>query len=313
MKTFLLFFLVVVHVNQSISQRKISNGISETHVMVQGTTIHMVPPQDFTMAVNFSGFQQDESGSSIMVLDLPAPFSEISSAFSAEALLSKGMDLLANEELVLNGLPAFLLAVEQEAYGQTYKKYILAFGNDRETVMINGTFPKGKELMGDAIKNALLTTVYDADKKIDPFDNVEFEISTEGTALIFAKSMSNSLIFSKDERLPSQSEDQANFIVGKAFSEVIVTDKEQFAITRLGQLPIAIDSIISTAAVEIDGLSGIEIIADGEDPKKGHKEKIYQTILFEDTLYFIMVGSCEGNFEENIAMFQNITKTFKRK
>jgi hypothetical protein len=313
MKKFFLVFIIAFQWTISFGQKAINNESSEAHIAIVGTKISLVPPQDFIVADNFAGFQQDESGASIMVVDVPGPFSEISKAFMEEGLKSHGMTFVSSEKLNFQGLQGALLTVQQEAYGQSFKKHILAFGSDKETILINGTFPLEKNELDEPIRTALLTAYYDGTKKIDPFSTVDFEINPEGTGLVFAKSMANSLIFNGDGKLPSASEDQANFIVGKAFSQIEVTDKELFAGTRLGQLPIQIDSVISTASIEIDGLDGVEIIADGKNPQNGNKEKVYQAILFEDTLYYIILGSCEANFEENILMFQNMAKTFKRK
>jgi len=313
MKKLLLACIIVCQCNFSYGQRDIINDIGESHVMVKGTKISIVPPKDFTVAANFAGFQQTESSASIMVLDIPGPFSEISKGFTKEGLKSQAMTFVASETLKFQGLKAMFLTVQQEAYGQIFKKHILAFGNEKETTFINGTFPADRNELGDAIKTALLTAHYDSSKKIDPFSTVDFEINAGNSGLVFTKNMANSLIYTRDGQLPSQSEDQANFIVGKAFSEVIVVNQEEFANTRLRQLPIEIDSIVSTQSVDFDGLKGVEIIAEGKNPRNGNPENVYQVILFEDTLYYIILGSCEANFEENIQMFQEMAKTFKRK
>ena len=123
---------------------EVTTEITDDHSAINGTKISMVPPDGFTNAVNFSGFQQNESGASIMVLDLPGPFSEVSKGFTEEGLQSQGMALNTIEKLRFNGLQAFLLTVEQSAYGNTYKKHILTFGTEKESIIINGTFKSKK-------------------------------------------------------------------------------------------------------------------------------------------------------------------------
>ena len=309
----LITFIVSLNFSMVLGQLEVTSEITDDHSPIEGTKISMVAPEDFTKAVNFSGFQQDESGASIMVLDLPGPFSEVSKGFTEEGLQSQGMTLNTIEELRFNGLPAFLLTVGQNAYGNTYKKHILTFGTEKESIIINGTFLAEMENLSKPIKKSLLTTVYNADLEIDPFSTVDFEVVTEGTKLLFAKSMSGSLIFSVDGKIPSETEDQSNFIISRAFSEQIIINKKKFTQNRIEQLPIEIESIISTEPIEIDGLKGFEIIADAKDKTNGDRKIVYQAMIFKDKLYYIFVGSSEADFENNIAIFRKITETFRRK
>lgn len=313
MKNVLLVLCLGLNIMITFSQEVLSSQITDEHTEVEGTKISMAPPNGFVKATNFAGFQQDESGASIMVLDLPGPFSEVSKGFTKEGLLTQGMTLIRLEEITLNDVPAVLLTAQQDAYGNTYKKYILAFGNEKETILINGTFLNNHVELEEPIKTALLSVLYQAEKEIDPFSTVDFEISTEGTGFLFAKSMANALIFSRDGKVPSESDDQANFIAGKAFSEMLIVDKEEFALNRIKQLPTEIKKIISTKPIEINGISGFEIIANGKDRKTGSLEKVYQVMLFSDTLYYILLGSSEANFDKNIDLFKKLARTFKRK
>ena len=89
MKKTLLFLLIGCLSLPIIAQRKISTEITKAHAKIEGTKISMVPPKDFTKAANFLGFQQTESGSSIMVLNVPGAFSKVSAGFTKEGLLTQ--------------------------------------------------------------------------------------------------------------------------------------------------------------------------------------------------------------------------------
>ncbi len=309
-------FLLAIGIIQSMivsCQESISNELTADHLAVKGTKVSLVPPDGFIGAANFLGFQQTQSGSSILVLDIPGPFTEVSSAFTDEGLLSQGMVLKDKTELTLNNLPALLLRAEQSARGVTYTKYILAFGSEKESILINAAFPADLVEMDDVVKNSLLSTFYEPDRIIDPFETVDFEISTEGSPLVFAKSVSNSLIFNHDGKVPTESTDKASFIVGKAFYEITVEDKKLFALNRMKQLPIEVDDVIAIEPVEIDEISGYEIVADVKNKTDGAKKRVYQVILYSDNLYYILLGSAESDFENNIESFRNLAKTFKRK
>ncbi|MFD0797051.1 hypothetical protein ACFQZJ_06240 [Maribacter chungangensis] len=295
-------------------QQNIANETTAAHVVVQNTKISLVPPVDFSVATNFAGFQQDSSGASIMVVDLPAPFSEIAKAFTPEGLKTQGMDLLQKEELILNGIPAILIKGEQAAYGNTYHKYTLAFGSETESILINGTYQKEDDAaLGEAIKSAVLSSIYDTSKSVDPLESADFEIALTGTDMVFAASVANSLLFNREGQIPGTATDKAAFIVAKSFSEMEIPDKKAFSENRLRQNPITIESIKSTVPIRIDGLDGFEIIAESKPDELGKVLELYQVILFSDKQYYILFGSSEEDYEKNMAVFKSLTQTFKRK
>ncbi len=312
-KSILLLLIVHFCCIVAFGQQKISTEITDAHKNVVGTKVSLIPPKEFTKAVNFLGFQQTKTGSSIMVLNVPADFSEVSAGFTKEGLLTQGVIASKIERITLNDLPALFVTAEQKAYGITYTKYILTFGSNTETMLINGIFPKSLTALNDGMKKALLSTVYDASKKIDPFKNVDFKIDTTGTGLMFANYVGSSMIFNRDGKMPSQSKDKASVIISKSFSTGTVDDKKLFAINRIKNLPIEIDAILSTKPIKIDSIFGYEIIADAKDKKTGVKEKVYQVLLFTDSIYYMLFGSSEADFDANILLFQKFIKTFERK
>ncbi len=283
------------------------------HQHVAGTKVSLIPPKDFTKAVNFIGFQQTKSGSSLMVLNIPGSFTTIVAGFTKEGLLTQGVDASKIENMKVGSLPAVFITAEQKAYGNTYTKYILAFGSEKETILLNGIFPKDQPALKDPMKKALLSVVYEATKKTNPFDSIDYKIDTTGTGLVFANSVSNSMIFNRDGIIPSKSKDQAAIIITKSFSSVMISDKKTFAINRIKQLPIEIEKIISTTPITVDSISGYEVIADAKDKKSGVKEKAYQVLLFKDAIYYMFFASCEANFDMNIELFRKIVNTFELK
>lgn len=295
-------------------QQDITNESTASHVVVLNTKISLVPPVNFAVATNFAGFQQDSSGASIMVVELPAPFSEIAKAFTPEGLKTQGIELLDKEELKLNSIPAILIKGEQAAYGNTYTKYTLVFGLETESILINGTYLKTDEaILGEAIKSALLSSIYDTSKNNDPLESADFDIDTSGTDMLFAVSIANSLLFNREGQIPATSADKAAFIVAKSFSELEILDKKAFSENRLSQNPITIDIIKSTKPITIDGLNGFEISAISEKNELGKVSELYQITLFSDNQYYILFGSSEGDYEKNIAVFKKLSQTFKKK
>ena len=101
--------------------------------------------------------------------------------------------------------------------------------------------------------------------------------------------------------------------VGKSFSKTAIEDRKLFSLNRLKQLPIEVIKIDETNEISIDGISGYEIVATCKDKKTSEPKKVYLVLLFSDSLYYILLGTTNQNFDSNIANFKKAVKTFKRK
>lgn len=311
-KTILTTLLFLTYLT-ACGQKKIENKLTEQHQNIKGTKISLIPPNGFTDGLNFLGLQQSESGSSIMILDIPGPYSETSKGITKENMLSKGVEVSKIENLSVNGLSAIFVTGTQNARGNIYTKYIFVFGTDKETIMINGVFPENLKKVGDEIKKSMLTVYYEADKKINPLDALDYTIDVSETKLKFGKSMSNSLIFTVDGQVPTVSSDKTNLIVSKSFSPITQEDKKLFSINRLKQTPIEIEKIENTNEITIDGISGYEIYAKGKNKNSEETENAYQVILFSDNLYYILFGTTNDKTDNSIGEMKKAVKTFKRK
>ena len=125
-----------------------------------------------------------------MIVDIPGPFSETSKGLTKEGFLSKGIEAKEIQNMTLNDLPAILVVGEQNAYGNVYSKYVLAFGTDKETILINGACPKNLENIGKLVKASILSAFYEADKVIgldEPYKDAlgEFFRSDQGRLQFF--------------------------------------------------------------------------------------------------------------------------------
>lgn len=305
----ILFFISL----STFGQKEIENKFTEAHQNIKGTKVSLISPKGFIDGLNFLGLQQTESGSSIMILDIPGPYSETSQGITKNNLLSKGVEVSRIENLTINGLPAIFVTGTQNANGTIYTKMILVFGTEKETLLINGVYPENMKKIGDEIRKSMLSVYYEADKIIDPFDALDYTIDVTETKLKFGKSMSNALLFSVDGQVPTKSSDKTNLIVTKSFSEIKTDDKKLFCINRLKQFRIEVGKIEYTNEISIDGISGYEIFARGVNKKTRETENIYLVILFSDNLYYLLVGTTNDASDKSIDEVKTAIKTFKRK
>jgi hypothetical protein len=309
----LTFFITILTFSTVFGQTTTNNVLTSDHQNIIGTKISLIPPKGFLKATNFLGLQQTQSGSTIMILDIPGPFSEVSKGLTKAGFLSQGVQVKDIENLNINNLPAILVTGEQNAYGNIYTKYVLCFGTDKETIMINGASPNNLTEIAKEIKTSILTSFYEADKKINPFDVVDYDIDVSKSKLIFANSMSNALTFTTDGLSPTKSIDKTSLTIAKSFSKTTIEDKKLFVLNRLKQLPVEIIKTETTEEISIDGISGYELISTSKDKKTGEPEKVCFVILFSDNMYYLFYGSTNQDFDNNIDRLKNAIKTFRRK
>ncbi len=126
---------------------------------VPGTKVTLDPPKGFAMSTQFPGYMMAETGASIMVSQIPGPIAEVAKGFTKEGLAKNGMNLLATKTVTTKTGKTTLYHVAQSARGTDYLKWIIAFGNEKETVLVVATFPRN---VADEWSEKLRTSVVGA-------------------------------------------------------------------------------------------------------------------------------------------------------
>jgi hypothetical protein len=181
--------------------------------------------------------------------------------------------------------------------------------------MINGTFPKELTELNKDVTESMFSVIYESDLIIDPLSSVSFAVNTENTKLKFGKNITGMLLYTTDGKVPTESTDKTSFIVGLSLANVQTIDKKLTSINRLKRMPYTNLKIDENKIneIEIDGISGYEIIAEGLNKQNGAKELVYQVMLYTDNGYYVIVGTTGNDFEANLDLFKKVAKTLKRK
>lgn len=277
---------------------------------IPGTKLSLSPPEGFVVATNFSGFQHEELGASILVVEIPGPFSEVKSGFTAVGLAEKGMKELSRETPDFNGSTALYLKASQEAHDILYHKQILVFGDEEKTVLVTANYPDFNSKIEAEVKKALFSTKYNEGQETDPLAAVDFTIDVSSTGFTFAKFMAGTLLYTSDGKIPSQG---PGFMAGASVAP-ITSDHKEYSLKRLKELPDGKTNVVQEITpVTIDNLEGYEIVAHGKT-EDGKAQLMYQVMLFKEKgYYYMMVGTATDDFETNLANFKTAARTFKRK
>jgi hypothetical protein len=311
-KRFITLFCMLFSL-MAYGQEDLINPLSDKHIPIRGSKISLIPPDNFTVSNQFFGLQQIHRQASIMVIEIPTAFALISQALNKKNLLSSGFEVHHIETIRINGLPAMLIKGEQRASGVNYAKYTLAFGSEKESILIHGVCPAELQNLAEEIKTSMLSVVFDKDKVVNALEELDYTVDVSETDFKFASIAMNSIIFNLDGSMANRSDTSTNFMITKSFAQVNTIDKKGYTLNRLKQYPYKIEKIESIEEVTIDGLQGYAIEAKGSIPNTSRIEQLYHVMLFSDQMYFLFFGNTLDTSGKRISEMKKVIRTFQRR
>ena len=276
--------------------------------------IELVRPKGFDDAERFDGFQQPDTGSSVMVMAIPGPFSEVSAGFTKQKAKRQGMTIKSRKRVQIGEKPGILLDIEQTAHETRFAKWELIFGNEERTVMVMAWFPQSHAAeLSEPLKAAVLSAREYDGEPVDPFTAVGFTLAPS-EKLKLTPGVSRGLLYTKDGALPAKSPGSPLFVAATSFSREVIQDKREFALERVRQLAGTwFGAVQSNEPITIDGLEGYETIADGKDADSGTPLAIYQVVLCDEEGYISMGGLVDRRHsEEYLPVFKAMARSLKR-
>ncbi|HTE25800.1 hypothetical protein [Flavitalea sp.] len=295
---------------KSFSQVKVSNEKSENHLLINGTGVFIVPPPGFEKGINFIGYQDNNSGSSIIVNELPAPYKQVKDGFSKENMSKKGMEFLNAEEYLINNSPAVMMNSQQfsVAHGYSFFKSTLILKlNNSKTLLINSNVPEEqKERMMNLIKISLLSVFNDSSIEVNAFSSLDFSVDLSKSSFKHTKSISGSLMLEGPKK--------EFLIIAKSIRPLSASDKKGSSINALKAITsIEYVGLIHSKEITQDGMSGYQITANIVVKDQRRPMKAVQSILFSDNSYYTFVTIVNPAEQDLIKDFEYILTSFKRK
>ncbi|MFN8318843.1 MAG: hypothetical protein U0V54_05410 [Saprospiraceae bacterium] len=314
------FVLTMISIQSASAQlkdkvRNIQNGLSKDHVRLGNGSVLIVPPENFTSVSGLNGLMQESSNTSIIALELNGSLESTSRMFGAKAMREKNINVLKEEELYINGNLGYYIEAEQATPTAVYTKYMLSFGVDSITIILNASMPKTKtDSIGAAIKKSIFSVIY---RKFVPNTSqpvANYEIDVTNSPFQLARSASNSQVYTTDGKMPTENPDKTALLATRSEGRLEFRNKVEFATDRLKQLPAIVNlSIQSTEEKEVNGQPAVEIVAYGEDRYTHEKKLIYQLMSFAEFTYYLVIGTCSGNFDTNLELFRKVALTLRLK
>ena len=286
---------------------------TDEHVLIRGTNISMIPPDNYVLSEEFKGFHRPEDETSmIIVMEIPQSYYEVSASFTREMLVEQGMVLSSKSEVKVNGYNGDLIDLIQVANGLTFSKLILIYGDSFETTMINGVFLKDSTVLAEKITQSVKSTVVNTHIVVDPRGDLDYNLTESQGNLQFHSVVGNAILFSRDGVIPTESPERIILATDKSYEKSEIADKKEFCVARVKTYPYEFQIMTDRGVneIELDGLKGYELYAlKGTDQEK----EMYQAIVFNDSGgYYVFVGTYLTGDENAERDILGVISTFKR-
>ncbi|MBC8104014.1 MAG: hypothetical protein H7Z41_15685 [Cytophagales bacterium] len=286
----LSFGPVIVADAQSGQTKKERPAMFEKYVAFPNAGVRLVQPSGFTPATSFDGFEH-KTGASVVVMRIPGPYAEVTRGFDTAALKARGITLVTKEDMKIDGLSGVLLNVTQEAHDIVFAKWIAAFGDPSQTILVTASFPQEQtRSLSARLKASVLSARRDKKVGAKPGADITFTL-TPSTKLKPASGLGKMLLFTKEGIVPAKNPSDPLFVATPSLGDPPVADRGEYALNRLRQTAhTTVTKITSNQPIGIDDMDGFEIIAEAKDTTSGLPLTLYQVMLFEEDSYFLMQG-----------------------
>jgi hypothetical protein len=272
-------------------------------------------PESYTPSPLFSGFQDDATGVSYVILEAPVTeYDKMAQGFTPQELAKRGIIDVEKGALPRTDAHIYMRAVQKSEAG-TYAKFFVLFRTADQTVLTSVNVPK-RSLDDGTVKPADIERVLATAKTTEkPAVHELYSLGYLGPFKEAGTLVGTSKVYTLDGRLDPdrQGDARSAFMVAPSLDKRPVTEPEKMAVALLAALPGYKDLKSGTARHVIVGeLDGIEVEATAIDEDDSKPIHLYQLMLLgKDGGYFRLIGIATPEDREKVAAeFPKIAHSF---
>lgn len=289
---------------------------------VPGTSVQIAPPQGFQPSKLFPGFEQQQTGASILVTELPIPKAQniITQFSSAKVLKSRGMTLIESKDITIDGRPSKLLLVSQSTQGIKFLRWITLVGTGDQALIATASFPESQAAaLKKPLRQAIINLRWIPGNAVQPLEGLTFSFQPAGDLQISGRVANTVLLTKSGAKPPSPAADplmilgSALSISGSSFGKVSGEELAKFSRLRLKQ---------TTQVTELTETSGqfktladhpaYEMVATGYDLKTRTSLTVYQVIVSTNATYYILQGFVSNaGAQKYLPIFRAVADSFR--
>lgn len=262
----------------------------------KGGVFGLVPPPGMVESTQFAGFENPDTGASILVVDMPSQaYAQVAAGFTDAALAGKGIVIESRGTLPL-ALPdaQTLFVTGRQAVGTLMaRKWILVAGTAQGTALVTVQVPEPKAdtISDDTVRQSLETLAYRPPPSLEQqMAELPFRL-TDLAGFRPIKVIGNAaVVLTNGPKDTLEGAEQAIFVAGVAPGAPREDERRQFALRAFSNVAGVKDMRIERAEpLRIANMPGFEILANGK-ALNGEEVKIVQWLRFGPSAHVRMVG-----------------------
>lgn len=267
-------------------------SVAQADVVVPpGSALALDPPDGFTLAAGFTGYEDATRGASIVLAELPAEaYATLEAGLTAEALAARSLRLLAREPFASGLGDGLLLTATQRHLGSEVGKWMLLAPAGGFTALVTVTaLPGGPGLSDAEVRTALATLT--ALARTDPAAALPFTF-TETANLRLARTLAGSSAMFTEGGAPAAPGTTPVLIVAASLGDVPSSTQKQALATSLLHSVRGFGRLEVDAAADVplgDGIAA-ELRAHGTDERTGRPVALVQWLIVGGKGYVRVLG-----------------------
>lgn len=250
--------------------------------------------------------------------EIRATYKKVKELFSGDNVKNTEMAIKASFDFIWNGRRAALIKTfnkpSSEVNNISVAKWILITDMGSTTWMLSGYYDSKNTARAEEVLAMIKTSCIDSGKGEAISHIPAGSVEAESIGFKLAALTRNAVVYTKDGKLPTESKDEAVFLISKMKNPGLYSDAQRsaFAKKQIENMEEERDcEIISEATVLIDSLIGIEYTASTSDTSE-EKGISHLTMLFDNQNIYLLAGIARHNATKNSQLFHELASTYKR-
>lgn len=307
--TKILLLLFTATITTTNGQTVINNTLTDAHRHVPGTELSLLLPPGFKINKTADQFRNNSKDASIYVSMEKMTIDTVLPAEGFFSLYNEVEGAVTKEVYIINGYKAYLCGARYpDNIGNTVNHWVLYVGIPGWSTYVNANYAVDDTATGAALKQSLLSVVYDTAFALHPFAGLTFSINYAEHGYRFETEVNSMLAFLPEGHTDTN-DPMGILVAGEVpIEEQPDTNYLQMAKQMLKDNPFDIRKAKSIELITLDGISGCEIEGEGKD--SGKKVQVY-IVLLQARYKYMLVAIAQT--PEALAAMKKAISTFKLK